>query len=112
MAASAIVWLIFGIAVVVVLALAAKQALSAVREAQRLKRRAEEFRALPLFAALTRFEHDAPRLQAVATRAAPLIARALVAIAVIRRGPLPPEVIAAYRRVRLEIAALRRLRSG
>jgi hypothetical protein len=112
MSASAIVWLVSAIAVIVVLALAARHALRAVREAQRLRRRAEEYRKLPLFASLSTFERDTARLEAIATRAEPLVARALVAIAVIRRGPLPPDVIAAYHRVRGQVAAFRRLRSS
>jgi hypothetical protein len=112
MSARAIVWLVIAIAVVVVLVLAAMQALRAAREAQRLKRRVEEYQKLPLFVALSTFEQDAARLRTVATLAEPLVARALIAIAIIRRGPFPPDVVAAYRRVRTELAALRRLRNG
>jgi hypothetical protein len=112
MSARAVVWLVIAIAVIVVLVLAAIQALRAAREAQRLKRRVEEFQKLPLFAALSAFEQDAARLSAIASRAEPLVARALIAIAIIRRGPFPPEVVAAYRRVRAELAVLRRLRIG
>ncbi|HYZ17446.1 MAG TPA: hypothetical protein VE591_13640 [Candidatus Acidoferrum sp.] len=112
MSPRAIVWLIIAIAVIVVLVLTAMQALRAAREAQRLKRRVKEFQKLPLLAALATFEQDASRLRTTTTRAEPLVARALVAIAVIRRGPVPPEVVAAYRRARTALSALGRLRAG
>lgn len=112
MSAAAIVWLIIAIAVIVVLVLAAVQALRAVREAQRLKQRVEAYANLPLFGALSTFERDAARLNVTMKSAEPLIERAQVAIAVIRRGPLPPEVTGAYRRVRDELVAIRRLRGG
>jgi hypothetical protein len=110
--AAAIVWLVFAIAWVVVLALAAKPALLAFREAKRLRDRVGAYRQLPVVAALERCAEDARRLEGTASLIEPLLERAQAAIAVIRQGPLPPEVVSAYVRVRDEVAAFRRLRIG
>jgi hypothetical protein len=110
--ATAIVWLVIVVAWIVVLVLVAGQALRAVREALRLRRRVGGYRDLPLLAAAERASEDVQRLERTAAEAEPLLLRAQDAIEVIRRGPLPPEVIDAFRLVRDELAAFRRLRAG
>lgn len=112
MSASAIVWLVILVAWIVVLVLVAGQALRAFREAKRLQRRVVGYGDLPIIAALERAAENAQRLERSATLAEPLIERAAVALAVIRRGPLPPEVVAAFVRVRNELAEFRRFRAG
>jgi hypothetical protein len=108
---SAIVWLIIALAWIVVLVLIAGQALRALREAKRLRSRLDTYAELPLVAVLKRAAQDAQRLERTAVLMEPLLARAHAAIAVIRRGPLPPELVAAFFRVRAELAAFRNLRA-
>jgi hypothetical protein len=110
--ATAIVWLVIALAWLVVLALIAPQALQAVREAMRLRRRVSVYAKLPVIAAARQAVQDAQRLERAAGEAEPLLLRAQEAIAVIRRGPLPPEVVNAFVRVRDEVAAFRRFRVG
>lgn len=110
MSAHAIVWTLTGVLLVIVLALAASQALRGLREAKRAKARVDAYGELPMVAALHKAEADAQRLQASLTQVEPLMARAQVALATIRRGPFPAEVAGAYARVRDEIAAFRRFR--
>jgi hypothetical protein len=105
--ANAIVWWAALVAVVVVLALAGMQVARALRELKRIKTRVAGYAELPVFTALTRAEGDAQRLAGAIENVAPLIERAQAALAVIRRGPVPPELIAAAQRLRAEIAALR-----
>jgi hypothetical protein len=105
--ANAIVWWASLLAVVVVLALAGAQLARALRELTRLKARVAGYGELPIFSALERAEADAQRLTGAAEQIAPLMARAQVALAVIKRGPIPPELITAAKRVAAEIAALR-----
>ena len=92
---------------VVVVALAAMQLMRALREFKRLKARVESYADLPVLKALERTEASVQRLGAVGEKIAPLVERAQAALAIIRRGPIPPELMAAARRVSTEIAALR-----
>lgn len=112
MSASAIVWLVIVVAWIVVLALVGAQALRALREAKRLQRRVGAYADLPVLAAVKRAAENAQRLERSAAEAEPLLERAQAAIAVIRRGPFPPEVVEAFFRVRDELAAFRRFRVG
>jgi len=105
--AHAIVWSVFAIALVVVLALVVSQALRAVRELNRFNRRLEAIGDLPIVGQLARVEDDVRRIESAAAKLGPLAARAELAIAVIRRGPLPPEVVRAFRRLAVELAAFR-----
>ena len=109
MSANAIVWWATLIAVVVVLALAGAQAARAVRELKRLTARVADFGELPVMKALENTEADMARIERAADGVAPLVDRVHAALAVIRKGPIPPELIAAAQRLRSEIAALRRL---
>lgn len=111
MSTHAIVWIITGILLVVVLALAGGQAMRGVREAKRAKARVDAYGSLPVVAALRTAEANAHRLEAALAQIDPLIARAQAALAVIRRGPFPPEVVGAYVRLRAEVAAFRGMRS-
>lgn len=108
MSPNAIVWWVILVAVLVVLGLAAAQALRAMRELNRIKARVAAYEELPVFKALAGVEANGRRLEAAVGELAPLIARARIALAVIRRGPLPPELIAGIRSLRAEIAAFRR----
>ena len=108
MSANALVWLAALVAVVVVLAMAAAQLARALRELKRLKARVEGYPELPVFKALERAEADAQRLEGAVACIEPLVARAHAALALIRRGPVPPELIAAAKHLGAEVSALRR----
>jgi hypothetical protein len=105
--ANAIVWWATLVAVVVVLALAGVQAARAMRELKRAKARVAGYEELPMMKALAKVEADVARLEGAVGGVTPLVARAEAAITVIRRGPVPPELIAAAQRLRAEILALR-----
>ena len=107
MSAHAIVWIVIAVALVVVLAMTAAQALRAVREMNRMNARLDAYGDLPVVRKLARAEDDIRRIEAAAAQVAPLAARAEAAIAVVRRGPLPPEVLRAFRRLAAELAAFR-----
>lgn len=111
MSANALVWWAALVAVIVALALAAAQAARALRELNRAKARVAGYGQLPVMKALENVEADVQRLQSTGDSVAPLVERAEAAIAVIRRGPVPPELIAAVRGLRAEIVALRRFAS-
>ena len=107
MSANAIVAWAFVVAVVVVLAMAAAQAMRALRELKRATARVEGYPELPLFASLERAESDAQRLGIAVEAIAPLIGRAEAAMAIIRRGPVPPELVTAGKRLVAEVRDLR-----
>ena len=107
MSANAIVWWATLVAVIAVLALAGVQAARALREVNRLKSRVAGYAELPVVKALEHVEADMRRLEGAVGGVAPLVERAEAAIAVIRRGPVPAELIAAARGLRAEIVALR-----
>ncbi len=109
--ANAIVWWVTLVALVVVLALIAMQVARAIREVKRLKDRVSAYADLPVFKALERAERDAERLERAVGNVAPLLERAEVALATIRRGPVPPELVPAAKRVVAEIVALRHFAS-
>jgi len=99
MTAAAWVWLVTAVALVIVLVLAAIQAAVAVREVRRLQRRVGEYGNLPVLAPVRDAKKNATRLESALGRIDPLMARAEIALAQIRRGPVPPESIVAARRV-------------
>lgn len=103
----ALVWWAILIALVVILVLAGAQAARALREIKRLNARIEGFAELPVAKALPRVEDDMRRIELAVDQVEPLIERARIAVAAIRRGPLPPGLIAGILRVRAEIAAFR-----
>ena len=105
--ANAIVWWASFAALVLVLALAALQLSRAMRELKRVKARVAGYAELPVLKSLERAEGDAERLTVALEQVAALLERAHAAIAVIQRGPLPPEVVPAAKRLGAEIAALR-----
>jgi hypothetical protein len=108
MSANAIVWWATFIALVIVLAFAGAQVVRALREFKRAQTRVAGFGGLPVMKALENVEGDVQRIQRAGDEIAPLVERAQTALAVIRRGPVPPELIAAVQRVRAEMVALRR----
>jgi hypothetical protein len=97
------------VALVVLLAVVVAQLLRALREMKRVLSRVAALAEHPVFAALEKGEADLRRLEAAVAQIEPLLARALVAIAIIRKGPIPPELIAAGRRAGSGIAAVRSL---
>jgi hypothetical protein len=103
----AIVWSVFAVALVVVLAMLVAQALRAARELKRFNGRLEAMGDLPIVQRLARAEDDVRRMEAAAAALGPLTARAELAIATIKRGPFPPEVVRAFRRLAAEVAAFR-----
>lgn len=107
MSPRAIVWIIIAVALAIVLIMVAVQALRAVCELKRFNRRLEDLGDLPIVQKLARAEDDVRRIEAAAASAAPLLARAQLALAVIKRGPLPPELVRAVRRIAAELAAFR-----
>ena len=106
MAARAVVWGLTLVPLVVLLALAGLQIARALRELKRVSHRVDQYSELPLVAALRRAGNDAQRLQAAAAEIEPLVARAQRAVAVIRSGPIPPDVVAGIVRIGVEIQAL------
>lgn len=104
----AIVWWAVLAAVIVIVGLTVAQLLRAVREVGRAADRAAAFGDLPVLRKLERVDVDLRRIQVAADAVPGLVARAQVAFAAIRRGPIPPELPAAIRSVRAEIAEFRR----
>lgn len=107
MSVHAVVWIVIAAALVVVLAMAIAQLLRAMRELKRFNTRLEGLGDLPIVRRLGGVENDVRRMEAAAAQIEPLAARAQAAIAVIRRGPLPPELFRAIARLSAELAAFR-----
>ena len=107
MHATTIVWWAALAALVIVLVLAGVQLARAMRELKRLTSRVEAFQDLPVMVAVRRAERDIGRLESALAQVEPLLGRAAVAIAVIRRGPFPPELRRAYGRLRTAFAGFR-----
>ncbi|HEY0381777.1 MAG TPA: hypothetical protein VGC72_06220 [Candidatus Elarobacter sp.] len=105
--ANAIVWWASFAALVLVLVLAGMQLMRALRELNRVKARVAGYAELPVLRSLARAEGDAERLMGSLEQVAPLLERAEAAIAVIKRGPVPPDVVPAAKRLAAELAALR-----
>lgn len=103
----ALVWWAVLIALIVVLALTGAQVARAVRELKRLNARVDGFADLPVLKAVARAEDDVRRIEASVAGVAPLVERAKAAVATIRRGPIPPDLIAAIGTARAGFAALR-----
>jgi hypothetical protein len=102
-----LLWWAIAIVLIVLLALAVGQVLRAVRELKRLNARVGELGDLPVVKALERAEDDVRRIEAALPKLEPLVARAQVALATIRRGPIPPEIRTAFARLLAEVAAFR-----
>lgn len=107
MAATTIVWWVVLIALVVVLAFAAARVVRALREIMRIKRRVDGYTELPVFVALANAGANAERMTASFEEIPALLERAQRAAAVIRRGPIPPDVVAGVVRIGVEIQGLR-----
>ena len=108
---AALLWATVAIAAVF-LVLGLLQLGAALRALGRLGDRVEGYGDLPVLHAAAQAEADVARIGAAAERIEPLLARAAAAIAIIRKGPFPEEAVRAYVRVRAELAAFRRFRSG
>ncbi len=107
MSVTAAVWWASLACLIVVLVLIGVQVARIMRELGRIERRIAGYAGLPVVAALARAEIAAARIEAAIAQVEPLSARARAAADVIKRGPLPRELVAAYVRVRAEIAAFR-----
>jgi len=103
----AAVWWTALAAVLAALGLAGLQLVRAAREVLRIKRRVDGFAALPLLASLEQAGADAERIGAAVDAIEPLVARAQAAVVVIRRGPIPPDVVNAAVRIVVELQNLR-----
>ena len=103
-----IVWWVTIVALLVILALAGVQLARALRELKRVTTRLDELADLPVLKALERTERRLTALEPAFAQLTPLVGRATVALATIRKGPIPPEMIAAILRIRSEIAEFRR----
>ncbi len=107
MGAHALVWWVVLAALIVVLVLSLLQLRHAFRALKRIGGRVEAFAELPVVAALGRAERDAQRIADDLERAQPLAARVAAALAVIRQGPVSPEVKAAFGGLRRSVVATR-----
>jgi hypothetical protein len=103
----ALLWWAIAVLLVVVLVLAGAQAARALREWKRVQARVDGYADLPVVKALAVAERDLRRIEGALAQIAPLVARTQAALVVIRRGPVPPELTAAIRRVRAEVGAFR-----
>ncbi len=112
MSAAALVWLVTAVGLVVLLALAGVRVQGARRELARAQARVAAYGDLPVVAALHSARADLERLQAAGPRVAPLLDRIQPALATIRRGPVPPDLIAAIAYLRTQLADLRSFRRG
>jgi hypothetical protein len=106
----AIVWLVVAVVFVALLVLAGLQAKRAASDLKRAKVRVDALSDLPVVVALAGAEANARRLQLAAAQVAPLVARSQIALAAIRRGPIPPGLVPALARVRAELVTLSRFR--
>ena len=107
MAATTIVWLATLVALIVVLGIALAHLVRAARAMNRIRDRVAAYSESPLMRAVEKSQDDIARLSAVGESVEPLLARAAIALEIIRRGPVPPEFKRAFARVRAEIAAFR-----
>jgi hypothetical protein len=103
-----IIWWVTIVALLVILTLAGTRLARALREMKRFNARLEEYADLPVLQALERTERRWAALEPAFAQIAPLVGRAVIALATIRKGPVPPEMIAAILRIRSEYAAFRR----
>ena len=104
-AGTIVLWVALG-AFVVVLVLAGLQAARAAREVSRIKRRVDTYAELPLIASLQQAGQDAERLAQTIAGIDPLLTRAQSAVAIIRQGPIPPDVTNAVVRIGIEVQNL------
>jgi len=105
--ATAAVWWVTLAASIVILVLIVVQLARIAHELGRIERRINGYADLPVVAALVRAEASATRIEAAVARIEPLWARARAAVEVIKRGPLPREIVVAYARIRAEVVAFR-----
>jgi hypothetical protein len=103
---AAVLWTAL-VAVLAVLGLAVWQLVRAMREVMRIKRRVDSLAELPIVASLAKAGGDAERIAAATERIEPLLGRAQAAVAVIRQGPIPPDVVNAVVRIGIEVQNLR-----
>lgn len=82
---------------------------AAVRQVLRIARRFAAYEASPVVAAIERAQLEAARIDSAIEQVQPLIARAERALAVIRRGPIPADVVASLAMVGAELKELRDL---
>jgi hypothetical protein len=107
LSAHSIIWWVTLVALAVIVVMTALQVMRALREVKRIAARVDAYADLPVLKALDKAERDARRLEADLEQVALLVERVKKAVAVIRRGPIPPEITEPIARVRAEIAAFR-----
>ncbi len=107
MSAHALLWWVVLAAAIVLSVMSASQVARAIGGLKKLGMRVDGYADLPVVAAVNRAERDAQRLADDLERVQPLLARAAAAVEVIKRGPVPPEMKAAFRRMLSGAAALR-----
>jgi hypothetical protein len=103
---AAIWWTVLAAAVVVFVCIVV-QVVRTLLALRHIADRVSAYAELPVVAAMNRAETNAARIDAAVAQIDPLLVRARTAVEVIKRGPLPREVVVAYGRVRAEIAAFR-----
>ena len=108
MSLHALIWWTIAVALAVILVLAGAQAWRAFREIKRLGARIEALADLPVVSALERADADGRRIATAVAALSELLERAQAAVVVIRKGPLPVQLVAAVARLRAEIAAFRK----
>jgi hypothetical protein len=106
-AATTIVWVVTLVALIVVLGFAVGRIMRMIREIKRIAQRIETYAELPVVGALEKAGADAERLALAIEEMEPLIVRARRAVAVIRRGPIPPEVTGGIFQIGAELQTLR-----
>jgi len=110
MAATTIVWIVSAVLWAAVLVAAGVQLAQAGAHAKRLNQRITGYTKLPVVDAALNAPYDIARLEAALTAVEPLVERAQVAIATIRRGPFPEPVRVAYATARRNLADFNRFR--
>ncbi len=107
MPAHAAVWWIVAALLVAILAASVVRLAHALGSLHRAVTRLGEAGDLPVLRALAGAERDVERISDAIDRVPPLIVRANAAAAVVRKGPIPPELPAAVARVRAEVGSFR-----
>jgi hypothetical protein len=106
--AHALAWWVILAVLAVILAAAGLRVARALAELKRIAARVDGLADSPLLAAADRAEASLARIDADLAAVPALVERAAAAVAVIRKGPVPPELTAAARRIAAEIATFRR----
>ncbi len=110
MAATTVVWIVFAVLWAAVLIAAVVQLARAGAQAKRLRHRVKGYAKLPVVDAALNAQYDIARITAALDAVEPMMERAQIAIATIRRGPFPERVRVAYATARRNFADFNRFR--